>query len=96
METSQLQDQVWREEAACRSVPVEIFYPQTDAEATPAKIVCRTCEVRETCLEWALAVDERFGVWGGLTPTERRSLGARRRKRQVEPVAALNGQGPRG
>lgn len=79
MDTSASEQEAWRETAACRHVPVEIFYPATDAEAEPAKIVCRGCPVRELCLELALAADERFGVWGGLTPSERRSLAARRR-----------------
>ncbi|HVM35315.1 MAG TPA: WhiB family transcriptional regulator [Actinomycetota bacterium] len=73
----------WRELAACRHIPVDFFYPPTDAEAEPAKIVCRGCPVTELCLERALAADERFGVWGGLTPAERRSLVARRRNRSA-------------
>ena len=33
-----------------------------------------SCEVREECLEYALAHDERFGIWGGLSERERRKL----------------------
>jgi WhiB family redox-sensing transcriptional regulator len=33
-----------------------------------------TCEVRAECLEYALAHDERFGIWGGLSERERRKL----------------------
>lgn len=36
--------------------------------------MCATCEVREECLEYALANDERFGIWGGLSERERRKL----------------------
>ena len=32
------------------------------------------CEVRHECLEYALAHDERFGIWGGLTEYERKTL----------------------
>jgi WhiB family redox-sensing transcriptional regulator len=32
------------------------------------------CEMRTACLEYALANDERFGVWGGLSEKERLSL----------------------
>ena len=32
------------------------------------------CEVRSECLEKALANDERFGIWGGLSERERRKL----------------------
>ncbi len=31
-------------------------------------------EVRAECLEYALAHDERFGIWGGLSERERRRL----------------------
>ena len=33
-----------------------------------------SCEVRAECLEYALAHDERFGIWGGLSERERRRL----------------------
>jgi len=32
------------------------------------------CEVRSECLDYALANDERFGIWGGLSERERRKL----------------------
>ena len=34
----------------------------------------RGCDVRAECLEYALANDERFGIWGGLSERERRKL----------------------
>ena len=39
-----------------------------------AKKVCLSCEVRSECSEYALANDERFGIWGGLSERERRKL----------------------
>ena len=36
--------------------------------------VCRGCEVRAECLEYALEHDERFGIWGGMSERERRRL----------------------
>ena len=39
-----------------------------------AKKVCTECEVKVECLEYALANDERFGIWGGLSERERRKL----------------------
>jgi hypothetical protein len=36
--------------------------------------VCLSCDVRAECLEYALAHDERFGIWGGLSERERRRL----------------------
>jgi WhiB family redox-sensing transcriptional regulator len=49
----------WRQSAACRGVDPEIFYPVSDEEAEAAKSVCGQCDVRETCLEFALANRER-------------------------------------
>jgi WhiB family redox-sensing transcriptional regulator len=73
-------DQRWREAAACRTVSVETFYPPAEQDGREAKVVCFRCPVRETCLEFAIANGERFGVWGGLTPQERRWLVAKRRR----------------
>jgi WhiB family redox-sensing transcriptional regulator len=36
--------------------------------------VCRSCDVRAECLEYALEHDERFGIWGGMSERERRRL----------------------
>jgi WhiB family redox-sensing transcriptional regulator len=36
--------------------------------------VCLSCDVRVECLEYALANDERFGIWGGLSERERRRI----------------------
>jgi WhiB family redox-sensing transcriptional regulator len=37
--------------------------------------------VRTQCLEFALANDERFGIWGGLSERERRRVRLERRDR---------------
>ncbi len=71
----------WQDRAACRRIAVELFFPPAEQEADDAKSVCAICEVRQPCLEFAIEAGERFGVWGGLTPQERRSLVARRRSR---------------
>ncbi|HVL65275.1 MAG TPA: WhiB family transcriptional regulator [Actinomycetota bacterium] len=68
-------DEVWRQAAACLEHPVEVFYPQPDEDARDALLVCRDCAVRKPCLEAALAAGETFGIWGGLTPAERQTLG---------------------
>jgi WhiB family redox-sensing transcriptional regulator len=36
--------------------------------------MCSTCPVRSECLEYAIAAEERWGVWGGLTAPERERL----------------------
>lgn len=74
-----MQTPVWRQQAACRGVDPDIFYPVSDEEAEEAKAICRSCNVREACLEWALARRERDGVWGGATERERRRIIRQRR-----------------
>jgi len=73
-------DVTWQDLAACREFSVESFYPPTDQDGDEAKAICFTCSVREQCLEFALTAGERFGIWGGMTPQERRYLIARRRR----------------
>ena len=69
----------WQDLGACRTLPVEMFFPPAEQEADEAKSICAMCEVRLTCLEFAIAAGERFGIWGGLTTQERRSLSNKRR-----------------
>jgi WhiB family redox-sensing transcriptional regulator len=64
----------WRVEAVCAQTDQEAFFPEKGGSTREAKKVCLSCEVREKCLEWALANDERHGVWGGLSERERRKL----------------------
>ncbi len=72
----------WHSKAACQGLAPEIFYPTTDddADAAAAKAVCAECQVREPCLEFALAVREKDGVWGGATERERRRMIRQRRR----------------
>jgi WhiB family redox-sensing transcriptional regulator len=70
----------WQERARCRDLDVEMFFPEKGRAARAAKRVCMGCVVREECLEYALRRHETEGVWGGLTPTERRRLARERRK----------------
>jgi WhiB family transcriptional regulator, redox-sensing transcriptional regulator len=71
---------VWRERGACRGLDPQIFYPETDEEATVAKAVCSGCSVQTACLEFALARREKEGVWGGATERERRRIIRQRRR----------------
>ena len=64
----------WREDALCREVDPDRFFPEKGGTTAPAKQVCRRCAVAEECLAYALEHDERFGIWGGLSERERRQL----------------------
>jgi WhiB family transcriptional regulator, redox-sensing transcriptional regulator len=64
----------WRDRALCAQTDPEAFFPERGGSVREAKRVCRSCEVRAECLEYALENDERFGVYGGLSERERRRL----------------------
>ncbi len=64
----------WQDRALCAQTDPEAFFPEKGGSTREAKKICLGCEVRHECLEYALANDERFGIWGGLSERERRRL----------------------
>ncbi len=67
-------DDQWQERALCAQTDPEAFFPEKGGSTREAKRICLGCEVRDACLDYALAHDERFGIWGGLSERERRRL----------------------
>ena len=70
----------WRDDAACRWLKTSIFFPkdarEPDAYKT-ARAICETCTVRTDCLSLVLGLeptDDKWGMFGGLTPSERRVM----------------------
>lgn len=53
----------------------EAWWPDLSPEglelAETAVSACMSCPAIEECLAYALAADERFGIWGGRTEQER-------------------------
>ena len=66
--------QEWQDQALCAQTDPEAFYPEKGGSTREAKRICQACPVQDECLEFALANDERFGIWGGLSERERRRL----------------------
>ena len=64
----------WQEQALCAQTDPEAFVPEKGGSTREAKKVCQSCDVKAECLEYALANDERFGIWGGLSERERRRI----------------------
>lgn len=64
----------WQVDALCAQTDPEAFFPEKGGSTRDAKRICTSCEVRSQCLDYALANDERFGIWGGLSERERRKL----------------------
>lgn len=70
----------WRQRGACNGLDPAVFFPDSDENAEEAKAICDICSVRLSCLEHALAMRERDGVWGGMTERERRRIIRQRRR----------------
>lgn len=70
----------WPNESACGPEDAELFFAEKgygkseDPDVLAAKEICKKCPVKVECLEWALSHNEPFGIWGGLTPSERRRI----------------------
>jgi WhiB family redox-sensing transcriptional regulator len=81
----------WRAAGACLSADPDLFFPiftnrTADKQIARAKVICAGCRVRQECLEFAVAHDLTYGIWGGTTPEDRQR--ERRRKRRREAAAA--------
>lgn len=68
----------WQDDAECAEIASEFFFPDEDnliaGNYKVARTICAGCPVKVQCLEYAVANDERFGMWGGLKPGERSRL----------------------
>lgn len=83
-----LDDREWTARAACaQEEEADLWFPdqgnnnlEYKFQTAVAKHICRVdCAVRSDCLDYALANDERYGIWGGLDPRERAHLLNRQR-----------------
>ena len=82
----------WRSAGACLSADPDLFFPISSAgpgerQIAQAKMICAGCQVRRECLEFALAHDQVYGVWGGTTPEDRQRDRRRRRRRAAAAAA---------
>jgi predicted RecB family nuclease len=68
------EDLSWQDGAACQYTDPEIFFIEKGGSPAPAKRVCRGCDIRVTCLQWALDTRERFGILGGMSEQQRRGI----------------------
>lgn len=66
----------WRDWASCATIGGDLWFPDKgEAQlAQRAKNICSTCPVRQKCLTVALEDGETEGIWGGLSPLERKQL----------------------
>ena len=100
-----VEDLRWHEDALCAQMPglADEWFPDKGGPTVAAKRVCAACPVITECLDYALANNERFGVWGGKSERERRAIadtpasrasgGIAKGERTREAVARLTAEG---
>ena len=72
----------WQLKALCRGNHAYLFFPpstferkeERERQEMKAKAICGVCPVKAECYEHAVAIREPFGIWGGLTEVERRTI----------------------
>ncbi|HSJ35993.1 MAG TPA: WhiB family transcriptional regulator [Acidimicrobiia bacterium] len=70
----------WQDYANCRGADADLFFPERGASTRKAKSICGECQVQAECLDFAIEIGEKFGIWGGMSERERRRV---RRERQI-------------
>lgn len=70
----EVDERPWAAYAACRDAGPDVFFSDRDRDVEAARRVCSGCAVQQDCLEWATEMRIRYGMWGGLTPRERRRM----------------------
>lgn len=79
------QDESWKARAACSDADTRLFFPERGEPVREAKEICAGCDVRTECLNYALAIPNCVGIWGGLSGRERRAVKRdQRRARAVQ------------
>lgn len=59
-----IEREAWMKLAHCRDKPKEMFILGKGQSASEAKAICRTCPVKDPCLEYGMRT-RSVGVWGG-------------------------------
>ncbi|OBJ73005.1 WhiB family transcriptional regulator [Mycobacterium sp. 1274756.6] len=71
----------WQLHGACRGLDSSVFFHPDGERGTErllreqrAKAMCRSCPVLTECRAHALRVGEPYGIWGGLSESERAQM----------------------
>jgi WhiB family transcriptional regulator, redox-sensing transcriptional regulator len=71
-------DTSWIERGRCQTerVPTYIFFPERGERdaVDQAKAICADCPVKDDCLAYALRTNQPYGIWGGKSGKERRTM----------------------
>lgn len=70
----------WDHRALCGGMDREQFFPERGASSREARAVCRGCDVRVQCREYAITHVIDWGIWGGTSAKERQQIRRSRAK----------------
>jgi hypothetical protein len=71
-------------------LPTFYVNPNNKTVVDNAVAVCLTCSVLMECQQYALANNEEYGIWGGMTPEQRRENVTPKRKRALVVSCGTN------
>jgi hypothetical protein len=72
----------FQEEAVCKTVDPELWWPEKGGDNSVAKRICVTCPAEAKCLQWALDNGEKEGIWGATSGRERSRMKRQKRHDQ--------------
>lgn len=67
----------WSMRAKCRGKYREldkILFAESIANIQSGKKYCTDCPVKDLCSTYALVHDEKIGIWGGMSPKQRKEV----------------------
>jgi WhiB family transcriptional regulator, redox-sensing transcriptional regulator len=65
----------WTSYAACRGHDTDLWFVEGhEGSYREARVICAACPVTSECLQWALDTKTDHGLFGGLSPLERKHL----------------------
>ena len=82
MRLANMVDEVGPDQIPCSQAP-DLYYPEGDEIGGAhfvrlAKKACQRCPLIKPCGEYAVEFKEEYGVWGGLSPNDRKNIRRRR------------------
>ena len=84
----------WQHLASCRGTDTDMFFSPDGERGNvrarrehAAKQICHNCPVLAECRDHALATTEAYGIWGGISETER-ARHTRRSRHTSRPARA--------
>lgn len=68
-------DSIWKLQGLCTEIGMpDMWYASDRREQREAIAICYKCPVIQKCRDYAFQNDEKLGIWGGMTETERKQM----------------------